>query len=62
MTLKIVYSGTSRGRKIYTVHCEGERYFTGTLEEVKRYILIHKTKVRERREAAEAMIAALKAG
>jgi len=55
MTLKITYAGTMRGQKLYTVTNGGDRFFTGSLEEVKRYILIHNAKVRERSEAAEAI-------
>ena len=60
MTLKIAYSGTMRGEKLYTVTSAGDRFFTGTLEEVKRYILIHNAKVRERSEAAEALLQSIR--
>lgn len=60
MTLKITYAGTMRGQKLYTVTSGGDRFFTGTLEEVKRYILIHNTKVRERKEAAQTVIAVMR--
>lgn len=60
MTLKITYAGTMRGQKLYTVTSDGDRFFTGTLEEVKRYILIHNGKVRERQENAEAVLEAIR--
>ncbi len=56
MTLKITYAGTTRGSKLYTVSKAGDRFFTGTLEEVKRYIVLHSAKVRERKEAADALL------
>jgi len=61
MTMKITYAGTMRGQKLYTVTSEGDRFFTGTLEEVKRYILIHNAKVRGRQENAEAVLASIRA-
>ncbi|MAB90044.1 MAG: hypothetical protein CMJ90_11360 [Planctomycetes bacterium] len=60
MTLKITYAGTVRGKKIYTVTSYGDRFFTGTLEEVKRYILIHNAKVQERKKAADVLTAAIR--
>lgn len=60
MTLKITYAGTMRGQKLYTVSSGGDRFFTGNLEEVKRYILIHNSKVRERSEAADALLNAIR--
>ncbi|MAG56896.1 MAG: hypothetical protein CMJ83_11435 [Planctomycetes bacterium] len=61
MTLKITYAGTMRGQKLYTVTSEGDRFFTGTLDEVKRFILIHNTKVRERQDAADALLLSIRA-
>ena len=56
MKLKISYSGTTRGQKLYTVSDGYDRFFTGTLEEVTRYILLHNHKVMEREEAAQALL------
>ena len=56
MTLKIKFAGTTRGKKLYTVSRAGDRFFTGTLDEVKRYIALHNAKVRERKEAADALL------
>ena len=58
--MKIVYTGTMRGRKLYTVTDGPDRFFTGTIEEVKRFVLIHNAKVRVRRESAETVVAALR--
>lgn len=58
--MKITYTGTMRGKKLYTVTRGRDRFFTGTLEEVKRYILIHNDKVRERKDTAEAVVATLR--
>ena len=46
-----------RGERLYTVFGDGERFFTGSMEEVKRYVVIHYAKIRERREAEEAILA-----
>ncbi len=61
MTMKIQYSGTLRGKKLYTVTSGSDRFFTGTLEEVKRFVMIHNQKVRERQNAFEAHLAAVRA-
>lgn len=60
MTLKITFTGTMRGQKLYTVTSGSDRFFTGTLEEVKRYILIHGAKVRQRRQAADVVTATIR--
>jgi hypothetical protein len=62
MNMKIQYSGTMRGKKLYTVTSGSDRFFTGTLEEVKRFVMIHNNKVRERNEAFEAILTAIRAG
>jgi hypothetical protein len=61
MQLKITYSGTMRGQKLYAVSGGGDRFFTGTLEEVKRYIIIHNEKIRQRRDHEQALLAAMRA-
>lgn len=58
--MKITFVGTSRGQKLYAVTSGDSRFFTGTLEEVKRFVLIHNQKVMDRREQAERQTAALK--
>lgn len=62
MKLIIKHTGESRGEKLYTVTDGFESLFSGTIDEVKRFVLIHNRKVRERREAAESVIRALRAG
>ena len=62
MTLKITHTGTHRGKKLYTVTDGCDRFFTGTIDEVKRFVLLHNLKVRERREAADALLASVRAG
>lgn len=62
MLMRIQYSGTMRGKKLYTVTSGSDRFFTGTLEEVKRFIMIHNGKVRERKENFEAILSAIRAG
>lgn len=59
--MKIQYTGTLRGKKLYTVTSGSDRFFTGTLEEVKRFVMIHNAKVRERKEAEMAILAAARA-
>ena len=58
--MKITYTGTMRGSKLYTVTDGRDRFFTGTIDEVKRFIMIHNTKVQNRKAAAQALEAALK--
>lgn len=60
MKLKITPSGSVRGEKVYTVTDGCDRLFSGTLEEVKRFLVIHNSKVRQRKEAADAFVAALR--
>ena len=60
MKLKITHTGSVRGQKLYTVSDGQDRFFTGTLEEVKRFIILHNRKVGARKQAAEAMIAQLR--
>lgn len=62
MFMKIQFSGTMRGKKLYTVTSGGDRFFTGTLEEVKRFIQIHNHKVKERKDAFEAILSTIRAG
>jgi hypothetical protein len=54
MNLVIKCTGLVRGVRLYSVYGEGDRYFTGSLDEVKRFVTIHYSKIRERREAYEA--------
>lgn len=56
MKLKITHTGSVRGQKLYTVTDGYDRFFTGTLEEVKRFIVIHNAKVRARKTAADAIL------
>jgi len=58
--LKISQTGSVRGQKLYTVTDGSSRFFTGTLDEVKRFILIHNHKVQEREEAEAAYLAAVR--
>ena len=61
MTMKIQYAGTMRGKKLFTVTSGSDRFFTGTLEEVKRFVMIHNSKVRERKVALDAILSAIRA-
>lgn len=56
MKLKITHTGSVRGQKLYTVTDGRDRFFTGTLEEVKRFLVLHNHKVTERKQAAEALL------
>lgn len=58
--MKIKYAGTSRGRKLYSVSDSEDRFFTGTLDEVKRFVLMHNAKVQERRQQVAEQVAALR--
>ena len=60
--MRITYTGTMRGKKLYTVTSGGDRFFTGTLEEVKRFLVIHNSKVRERQVAFDALLSSIRAG
>ncbi len=62
MKLKITHSGTSKGEKLYSVTDGFDCMFTGHLEEVKRFILIHNAKVQRREAEAAAVVASLRAG
>ena len=62
MKMIIKHTGTHRDEKLYTVTDGEENLFSGTIDEVKRFVLIHNRKVKERREAAESTIRALRAG
>lgn len=62
MRLLIKQSGMHRGEKLYTISTGEDPLFTGTLDEVKRFLAIHNGKVRERRRQVEAAEAALRAG
>ena len=54
--MKITYTGTMRGKKLYTVTDGLDRFFTGTLDEVKTYIAIHNQKVKARKDASNAVL------
>jgi len=56
MKMTITHSGSVQGQKVYTVSNGQDRFFTGTLEEVKRYILVHNHKVMERRIVVDALL------
>ena len=60
MSLKITASKKARGTQLYDVSYDREVYFTGTMDEVKRFIHLHYTKVRERREASEAHLESIR--
>lgn len=60
MNLIIRNAGAQRGVKLYSVYGGADRYFTGTLDEVKRFVAIHYAKIRERREAYEAHLRAIR--
>lgn len=62
MKMTIKQSGSHRGQKLYIVTDGVDRMFTGTLEEVKSFVLLHNAKVRERQESADAAVRALRAG
>lgn len=52
--MKVTFTGTLRGKKIYAVVDGSDRMFSGTLEEVKRYLLVRNHKIRERENALAA--------
>jgi hypothetical protein len=60
MKMRIVRNGSVRGQKMYTVTDGQDRLFTGALDEVKRFVIVHNEKVRVRREAAEALLASIR--
>ncbi len=53
--MRITFVASVRGKKMYTVTANGERLFTGAIDEVQRFVEIHEHKIRER-DAAEAAI------
>ncbi|HMS15426.1 MAG TPA: hypothetical protein PKA37_01210 [Planctomycetota bacterium] len=57
MNLVIKCCDPLRGERLYSVYGDGERFFTGTMDEVKRYVVIHYAKIRERRKVEEAILA-----
>jgi hypothetical protein len=60
MTLKISYSGTVRGKRLYTIHEGRDPVFTGTLHEVKRYLLVRTEKIHRRVQAEQTYLAAIR--
>jgi hypothetical protein len=58
MTLKITYSGTVRGKRLYTIYEGRDPVFTGTLHEVKRYLLVRTEKIHRRVTAEQAYLVA----
>ncbi len=56
MSLKITYAGSLRGKRLYTVSDGRETLFTGTLVEVKRYIVVRTEKLHRRIQAEQAYL------
>ena len=56
MSLKITYSGSLRGKRLYTVSDSHETLFTGTLVEVKRYIVVRTEKIQRRAQAEQSYL------
>ncbi len=56
MALKITYAGSLRGKRLYSVSTERETLFTGTLVEVKRYIVVRTEKIQRRVLAEQAYL------
>jgi chorismate synthase len=52
--MKVTCVGSMRGQKMYAVVEGSDRMFTGTLEEVKRYLDIRRAKIAEREAALQA--------
>jgi hypothetical protein len=60
MTLKITYEGTVRGKRLFTIYEGRDRVFTGTLHEVKRYLLVRTEKTQRRVQAEQAYLLAVR--
>jgi hypothetical protein len=60
MTLKITYAGTVRGKRLFTIFEGRDPVFTGTLHEVKRYLLIRTEKAHRRVAAEQEYLAAVR--
>ena len=58
--MKITYDGTIRGKRLYTIFEGRDRVFTGTLHEVKRYLLVRVEKSKRRIEAEQAYLIAVR--
>jgi hypothetical protein len=61
MVLKISFAGTVRGKRLYAIYEDRERVFTGTLHEVKRYLVVRTEKHHRRIEAERAYLAVARA-
>jgi hypothetical protein len=55
--MKITYSGTIRGKRLYTIWEGRQSLFVGTLAEVKRFIVVRAEKLAQRRAAEDALLA-----
>jgi hypothetical protein len=60
MTLKISYAGTVRGKRLFTIHEGRDPVFTGTLHEVKRYLLVRTEKIHRRVHAEQTYLATIR--
>jgi hypothetical protein len=58
--LKITYVGTVRGKRLFTIYEGREPVFTGTLHEVKRYLLVRTEKIHRRVKAERLYLAAIR--
>jgi hypothetical protein len=57
MQVVIQNAGTDRGRRLYKVLRNGFVIFTGTLEEVKRFLSVRVEKIESRRALEESLLA-----
>jgi hypothetical protein len=60
MTLKITYAGTVRGKRLFTIFEGRDPVFTGTLQEVKRYLMIRTEKTHRRVRAEQDYLATIR--
>jgi hypothetical protein len=60
MSLNITYEGTIRGKRLYSIYEGRDRVFTGTLDEVKRYLLVRTEKSHRRIQAEQAYLMAVR--
>jgi hypothetical protein len=60
MTLKITYAGTVRGKRLFTILEGRDPVFTGTLQEVKRYLVIRTEKAHRRVRAEQDYLTSIR--